>query len=155
MMRRSDMREGRIERRRKRLLSGFVSGWALEVSNARELMRAKWASRTYLYRDRVWSGRSTNIAIGASCANRMKRTSARSSLVEPASQFTHRFHITHVAMAERIRRIIAPVTRGLNATIAEGLAIEGEQFVRMVPTDDTRETPDAWIVRRTPSYQGR
>jgi enoyl-CoA hydratase len=52
-------------------------------------------------------------------------------------------------------RIIAAVTRGLNATIAEGLAIEGEQFARMVPTDDTREAIDAWIARRTPSYQGR
>ena len=31
-------------------------------------------------------------------------------------------------------RIITAVTRGLNASISEGLAIEGEQFARMVPT---------------------
>ena len=31
-------------------------------------------------------------------------------------------------------RIISAVTRGLNASIAEGLAIESEQFARMVPT---------------------
>jgi enoyl-CoA hydratase len=68
-----------------------------------------------------------------------------------------------IALAERIHRhsplatsrIISAVTRGLNATIAEGLAIESEQFARMVPTHDLREALDAWIARRTPSYQGR
>jgi enoyl-CoA hydratase len=52
-------------------------------------------------------------------------------------------------------RILTAVTRGLNATISEGLEIESEQFARTVPTDDTREALDAWIVRRTPHYQGR
>jgi enoyl-CoA hydratase len=52
-------------------------------------------------------------------------------------------------------RIITAVTRGLNATIAEGLEIESEQFARMAPTYDTREALDAWIARRTPHYQGR
>ncbi len=52
-------------------------------------------------------------------------------------------------------RIIAAVTRGLNATIAEGLEIESEQFARMVPTHDTREALDAWIARRPPHYRGR
>ena len=51
-------------------------------------------------------------------------------------------------------RIISAVTRGLNATIAEGLAIESEQFARMVPTRDLREALDAWIERRQPEYQG-
>ena len=51
-------------------------------------------------------------------------------------------------------RIISAVTRGLNASIAEGLAIEGEQFARMVPTHDIREALDAWIDRRKPEYQG-
>ena len=66
-------------------------------------------------------------------------------------------------MAERIlrhsplaaARILAAVTRGLNATIAEGLQIESEQFARMVPTADIREGLDAWIERRAPSYTGR
>jgi enoyl-CoA hydratase/carnithine racemase len=51
-------------------------------------------------------------------------------------------------------RIISAVTRGLNASIAEGLAIESEQFARMVPTHDIREALDAWIGRRTPEYRG-
>jgi enoyl-CoA hydratase len=51
-------------------------------------------------------------------------------------------------------RIITAVTRGLNATISEGLAIEGEQFARMAPTHDTREALNAWIARRPPRYQG-
>lgn len=67
------------------------------------------------------------------------------------------------ALAERIlrhsplaaSRIISAVTRGLNATISEGLAIEGEQFARMAATHDTREALDAWLARRTPIYQGR
>ncbi len=51
-------------------------------------------------------------------------------------------------------RIITAVTRGLNASIAEGLAIESEQFARMVPTRDNREALDAWIDRRRPTYTG-
>ena len=51
-------------------------------------------------------------------------------------------------------RILFAVTRGLNATIAEGLAIEGEQFARMVPTHDLREALDAWVDRRKPEYRG-
>jgi enoyl-CoA hydratase len=52
-------------------------------------------------------------------------------------------------------RIITAVTRGLNATISEGLQIESEQFARMVPTHDNREALDAWIARRPPTYSGR
>lgn len=51
-------------------------------------------------------------------------------------------------------RIITAVTRGLNASIAEGLAIESEQFARMVPTGDNREALNAWMARRTPHYTG-
>jgi enoyl-CoA hydratase/carnithine racemase len=66
------------------------------------------------------------------------------------------------AMAERIlshsplaaARIITAVTRGLNATITEGLQIESEQFGRMVATNDIREGLDAWIGRRAPDYSG-
>jgi enoyl-CoA hydratase len=52
-------------------------------------------------------------------------------------------------------RILAAVTRGLNVPIAEGLAIEAEQFARMVPTHDIREALDAWLARRKPHYLGR
>jgi enoyl-CoA hydratase/carnithine racemase len=66
------------------------------------------------------------------------------------------------ALAERIlrhsplaaARIIAAVTRGLNATIDEGLAIESEQFARMATTNDVHEGLGAWIERREPSYTG-
>jgi enoyl-CoA hydratase len=51
-------------------------------------------------------------------------------------------------------RILTAVTRGLNATITEGLGIESEQFARMVPTHDIREALDAWIARRVPQYLG-
>ncbi len=66
------------------------------------------------------------------------------------------------ALSERIlrhspiaaARIITAVTRGLNATISEGLQIESEQFARMVPTKDIREGLNAWIERRMPNYLG-
>lgn len=65
-------------------------------------------------------------------------------------------------MAQRITRhsplaaagIITAVTRGLNASIGEGLAIEREQFARVAPTYDLREGLEAWSVRRTPEYTG-
>ncbi len=51
--------------------------------------------------------------------------------------------------------IITAVTRGLNMTIGEGLAVESEQFARVVPSHDLREGLDAWIERRRPAYTGR
>jgi enoyl-CoA hydratase len=51
-------------------------------------------------------------------------------------------------------RIITAVTRGLNASISEGLAIESEQFARMAATHDTRKALDAWLVRRSSSDKG-
>lgn len=51
-------------------------------------------------------------------------------------------------------RIITAVTRGLNASITEGLAIEREQFGRMAATRDIGEGLSAWIDRRTPVYTG-
>jgi enoyl-CoA hydratase/carnithine racemase len=61
-----------------------------------------------------------------------------------------------VALADRIirhsplavARVITAATRGLNVSIAEGLAIEGEQFARMAATQDTREALDAWLAAR-------
>lgn len=66
------------------------------------------------------------------------------------------------ALADRIlrhsplaaARIITAVTRGLNASIAEGLQIESEQFARMAATSDVREGLNAWIERRAPNYTG-
>lgn len=50
--------------------------------------------------------------------------------------------------------ILAAVTRGLNASIAEGLEIESEQFARVAPTRDLAEGLDAWQKRRAPRYTG-
>ena len=66
------------------------------------------------------------------------------------------------ALADRIlahsplaaARIITAVTRGVNGSIAEGLAIEQEQFGRMAATNDIHEGLGAWIDRRAPSYSG-
>lgn len=68
-----------------------------------------------------------------------------------------------LALAQRIlrhsplaaARIITAVTRGLDVSLAEGLAIESEQFARMVPSRDTREALDAWLARRPAYYVGR
>lgn len=51
-------------------------------------------------------------------------------------------------------RIITAVTRGLNMSIAEGLAVEGEQFARICTTRDAQEGLEAWIARRRPIYPG-
>ncbi|MCG8559125.1 MAG: crotonase/enoyl-CoA hydratase family protein [Hyphomicrobiales bacterium] len=66
-------------------------------------------------------------------------------------------------LAERITRhsplaaarILTAVTRGLNASIDEGLQIEREQFARMAVTQDVHEGLSAWIERRSPNYEGR
>jgi enoyl-CoA hydratase len=54
-----------------------------------------------------------------------------------------------------VARIITAVTRGLNASIHEGLEIEAEQFARMVATRDIGEALDAWRARRKPNYLGK
>jgi enoyl-CoA hydratase/carnithine racemase len=53
-----------------------------------------------------------------------------------------------------VARIITAVTRGLNATIHEGLEIEAEQFARMAATKDILEALEAWKARRKPIYSG-
>ncbi len=50
-------------------------------------------------------------------------------------------------------RIITAVTRGINASIEEGLLIEREQFARMAATRDVKEGLNAWIERRVPDYE--
>lgn len=51
-------------------------------------------------------------------------------------------------------RIISAVTRGLNATVEEGLNIEREQFARMAGSEDVHEGLQAWKERRLPTYRG-
>ncbi len=49
-----------------------------------------------------------------------------------------------------IGSILTAVTRGLNASIDEGLWIESGQFAALVPTHDLGEGLAAWIARRQP-----
>lgn len=53
-----------------------------------------------------------------------------------------------------VRACLESVTRGLNLTIDEGLAVEASQFARMVPTEDIREGIRAFIERRAPHFNG-
>ncbi|ARJ68055.1 enoyl-CoA hydratase [Magnetospirillum sp. ME-1] len=73
------------------------------------------------------------------------------TLMEAARHLAGRI-IRHSPLATRA--VINAVTRGINLPIAEGLAVEGEQFARMIPTFDLREGLDAWIGHRTPVYRG-
>lgn len=82
----------------------------------------------------------------------VNRVVAHDQLIPAALELTERI-LRHSPLAAA--RIITAVTRGLNAAISEGLAIESEQFARMAATQDTREALDAWIARRAPVYQGR
>jgi enoyl-CoA hydratase/carnithine racemase len=81
----------------------------------------------------------------------VNRVVAHEQLIPAALELADRI-VRHSPLAAS--RIITAVTRGLNASIAEGLAIEGEQFARMVPTRDNREALDAWMARRRPHYTG-
>lgn len=74
------------------------------------------------------------------------------NLMTAARALAHRF-LRHSPLA--VASILTAVTRGLNVSIAEGLAMEGEQFARMVPNPDLREGLDAWLARREPKYVGR
>ncbi|MDJ0946001.1 MAG: crotonase/enoyl-CoA hydratase family protein [Kiloniellales bacterium] len=67
------------------------------------------------------------------------------------------------ALAGRILRhsplavasILRAVTRGLNATIGEGLQVEAEQFARVTGSHDLGEGLAAWKERRPPAFKGR
>ncbi len=67
------------------------------------------------------------------------------------------------ALAGRILRhsplavagILRAVTRGLNATIGEGLQVEAEQFARIAGSHDLGEGLEAWKARRPPAFAGR
>jgi enoyl-CoA hydratase len=49
---------------------------------------------------------------------------------------------------------LGSVTRGLNVSIDEGLAIEASYFARMIPTHDMGEGISAWLDRRAPHFTG-
>lgn len=54
-----------------------------------------------------------------------------------------------------ITACLGSVTRGLNVSIDEGLAIEAGFFAQMVPTHDINEGIAAFIEKRTPQFEGR
>jgi enoyl-CoA hydratase len=49
---------------------------------------------------------------------------------------------------------LASVTRGINLSIDEGLAVEANQFARMVQTTDIREGINAFLERRPAHFKG-
>jgi enoyl-CoA hydratase/carnithine racemase len=50
---------------------------------------------------------------------------------------------------------LGSVTRGINVSIDEGLAIEAGYFERMLPTYDLAEGVSAWLERRPAEFSGR
>lgn len=55
--------------------------------------------------------------------------------------------------ATAVTACLEAVTRGINLTIDEGLAVEASQFARMAPTDDIREGISAFLERRRPVFK--
>ncbi|MDZ7840961.1 MAG: crotonase/enoyl-CoA hydratase family protein [Gammaproteobacteria bacterium] len=54
-----------------------------------------------------------------------------------------------------VRAVLTAVTAGIEVSIADGLAIEREQFAALVPSADLEEGLAAWSERRRPRYTGR
>ena len=57
--------------------------------------------------------------------------------------------------AVAVTACLASVTRGINLSIDEGLAVEAGQFARTVPTEDIREGITAFIEHRPACFVGR
>ena len=74
----------------------------------------------------------------------VNRVVPHAQLLDAAHELLDRI-LHHSSLAAS--RIITAVTRGLNATIAEGLQIECEQFARMAATNDVHDRLTAWIER--------
>lgn len=51
-----------------------------------------------------------------------------------------------------IATVMTAVTRGINLSIAEGLAVEASQFARMIPHPDLKEGLSAWQERRPANW---
>ena len=74
---------------------------------------------------------------------------AHDSLIEAALALATRI-AAHSPRA--VAACLASVTRGLNLTIDEGLAVEATQFARTAETVDVREGIAAFIAKRAPSF---
>jgi enoyl-CoA hydratase len=77
---------------------------------------------------------------------------AHEDLLDAAFALAHR-------IAEKsplaVAACLGSVTRGINVSIDEGLAIEANYFARMVGTADIEEGLSAWLERRTPRLSRR
>jgi enoyl-CoA hydratase/carnithine racemase len=96
----------------------------------------------------------TGDAISAQEAERIGIVNAvvpHDDLLDAAHGLARRI-IRHSSLA--VTACLTSVTRGINLTIDEGLAVEASQFGRMVPTRDIREGIAAFIERRVPSFSG-
>jgi enoyl-CoA hydratase len=54
-----------------------------------------------------------------------------------------------------VRATLASATRGLDLSIAEGLALEADQFARLVPSADAREGIAAFLEKRPAAFTGK
>lgn len=82
----------------------------------------------------------------------VNRVVPAADLMQTARDLAQRI-LRHSPLA--IAGILSAVTRGINASIGEGLLMESEQFARLVPSHDLTEGLDAWKARRAPVYAGR
>jgi enoyl-CoA hydratase/carnithine racemase len=57
--------------------------------------------------------------------------------------------------AVAVSACLAAVTRGINLTIDEGLAVEASQFARAAGTTDIQEGIEAFLEKRPPQFTGR
>ncbi|TXJ08885.1 MAG: crotonase/enoyl-CoA hydratase family protein [Afipia sp.] len=79
--------------------------------------------------------------------------------VVPASELMTRARELAARIIEKppaaVRASLASVTRGINLSIDEGLAVEANQFAQMVPTHDIREGINAFLERRPAHFNGQ
>jgi enoyl-CoA hydratase/carnithine racemase len=79
----------------------------------------------------------------------VNRVVAHGSLIDAALALATRI----AAMSPRaVAACLASVTRGINLTIDEGLAVEAAQFARMAESADVREGIAAFREKRAPSF---
>lgn len=78
--------------------------------------------------------------------------------VFPHDRFLHEAHrLAHRLMMQSplaVAACLTSVTRGINLSIDEGLAVEAAQFARMVPTRDIHEGITSFLERREPVFRG-
>jgi enoyl-CoA hydratase/carnithine racemase len=79
--------------------------------------------------------------------------------VVPASQLITRARELAASIIEKspvaVRACLASVTRGINLSIDEGLAVEANQFAQIVHTHDIREGINAFLERRPAHFNGQ